>query len=286
MTDIMSNNLFRNNTAVLIASFNRKTQTINCLKSLFEAKNDVDVFLVDDNSSDGTVEEVQNQFPEVKIFHGSGNLYWNRGMHLAWQKAALADYEYFIWLNNDIVLFKDSITELFESLNLCNNYAIVSGIVIDQHSDELLYGGTDTEKKLIQPNGRLNNIHHLNGNIVLIPRAVYTKLGNLDPVFVHDFGDVDYGLRALKHKILVVTTRCAVAFGERNLICRVRLNNTTLSNRFKRLYSPLGSNPLKQFYFHKRHSGVFRAVVIFFFLHMLNILPDKWNIFLFGKKYT
>jgi GT2 family glycosyltransferase len=36
----------------------------------------------------------------------------------------------------------------------------------------------------------------MNGNCVLIPRAVAATLGNLDAGYVHSMGDTDYGLRA------------------------------------------------------------------------------------------
>ena len=38
----------------------------------------------------------------------------------------------------------------------------------------------------------------INGNLVLIPRALAPRLGNIDPGFAHAFGDLDYGFRARK----------------------------------------------------------------------------------------
>ena len=36
----------------------------------------------------------------------------------------------------------------------------------------------------------------MNGNVVLISRAVAQRVGNIDPAFVQQMGDFDYGLRA------------------------------------------------------------------------------------------
>ena len=36
----------------------------------------------------------------------------------------------------------------------------------------------------------------MNGNVVLIPRSVYSVVGNMDHRFTHGGGDTDYGLRA------------------------------------------------------------------------------------------
>jgi GT2 family glycosyltransferase len=38
----------------------------------------------------------------------------------------------------------------------------------------------------------------MNGNCVLIPRAIAKEVGNLDAAFRHGMGDLDYGLRSRK----------------------------------------------------------------------------------------
>ena len=81
-----------NRIAVLLTCHNRSEKTTACLHSLFQCylPSDfvLDVFLVDDGSTDGTAELVTEKFPKVIIIHGDGNLFWNRGMHLAWSYAS------------------------------------------------------------------------------------------------------------------------------------------------------------------------------------------------------
>lgn len=274
-----------NKLAVLLTCFNRKEHTISCLSKLFAFKQEFDVFLVDDGSTDGTAEAVSLQFPQVNIIKGDGNLFWNRGMHLAWEAAAQKDYEYYLWLNDDVILYDSCFEELFACAAIKENKAIISGIIETAQKDATLYGGTDENKRLIVPNGQLNPITNMNGNVVLVPKSVFTVLGNLDPVFHHDLGDVDYGLRAIKNNIGVFTTRMAVASGVRNDLCRVRQNNTNIKRRFQKLYSPLGSHPKINFYFRKKHFGFWNACIYFAFLHFLNCIPDFWNTKLFRERY-
>ena len=281
----MLKNQWMPNTAVLLACFNRKENTINCLSQLLNLTKDIDVYVVDDNSTDGTAESIHSRFPEVRLIEGSGNLFWNRGMNLAWQQAATRDYEFYLWLNDDVILYENCLKELYECSNISNNKAIISGIVESEDKLQILYGGTNDKKKILKPNGKLNPITRMNGNVVLIPKSVYKSLGNLDPFFHHDLGDVDYGLRAKKNNISVFTTRVAIAFGLKNELCRVRLNKTTVYQRFKHLYTPLGSPPLIDFYFRKRHFGIINASINFVFLHFLNAIPDRMNETIFGKKY-
>ncbi|WP_405380791.1 glycosyltransferase family 2 protein [Maribacter sp. LLG6340-A2] len=271
--------------AVLITCFNRRLSTIKCLDYLYSLKYNLDVFLVDDNSTDGTYEAVSLAYPKVNLIKGNGNLFWTRGMALAWEKAAVHNYDFYLWLNDDVFLNNDAIDELFACSKVLEDKAVVSGIVADQN-DKIIYGGFTKKKKLIQPNGQLNPINYLNGNIVLVPKYVYDKIGGLDNYFIHDFGDVDYGFRAIKNNIPVMTTTKIVAKGQTNIFCRVRMNNVNIIKRFKKLYSPLGSNPFKQFYFLKKHQNISKAIAYFIFLHFLNIIPDSLNNLLFGKKYT
>ena len=54
------------------------------------------VFLVDDGSTDGTSQAIKEKFPQVNIING--NLYWSRGMHIAWEKAIIDDLNYDFYL--------------------------------------------------------------------------------------------------------------------------------------------------------------------------------------------
>ena len=77
--------------AILMTCHNRRETTLRCLESLALEKRvgvgqwKIDVFLVDDGSTDGTDEAVKATFPKVNVIRGTGNLYWAKGMELAWK---------------------------------------------------------------------------------------------------------------------------------------------------------------------------------------------------------
>lgn len=272
--------------AVLITCYNKCEITIRCLSLLYDLIDDsFDVFLVDDGSTDGTSERVSAIFPNVNLITGDGNLFWCRGMSLAWETASKFDYDYYIWLNNDVYLRDFSFENLFSTSKLYQDKVIVSGIIESKDGD-IIYGGYDSSKKLIRPNGLSNNITYLNGNFVLVPKFVFKIIGNFDPVFHHDLGDVAYGFSSKFKGIPVVSTKNVVGVGEVNNICRERLNNVNVISRFRRLYSPLGSPPFINFYFRKKYFSLINATLYFLFQHFLNFIPDSVNILLFGKKYV
>ena len=80
--------------AAVMAAYNRRELTLACLRSLGAQQVPgvaLDVFVLDDASSDGT-SEVAEQFPEVTVLHGDGELYWNGGM----RRAIAGDYDYYL----------------------------------------------------------------------------------------------------------------------------------------------------------------------------------------------
>ncbi len=272
--------------AVLLTCFNRRTTTLRCLERVFQLMPHVDVYLVDDQSTDGTASAVLSALPQVHLITGTGDLFWNRGMYLAWERAKAGKYSHFLWLNDDVLLHDGCFAELLACSALCEHQAIIAGIIESHEGTEVLYGGTSSAKRLLAPTGVMQAITNMNGNVVLVPAAVFAKLGNLDPYFHHDLGDVDYGLRAQQRGIRVLTTRIAAGSCDRNNTCRVRLWGSTLWARFKKLYSPLGNHPGINFYFRRRHYGWRNAAGYFVFIHLLNVAPDGFVRWAFGSKYV
>ena len=191
--------------AVLMTCHNRMLKTLECLTALYNAtlpKNHIiDVFLVDDGCIDGTPLAVKKKFPEVDIVRGTGHLYWNQGMRLAWQSAAKKkDYDFYLWLNDDTYVYLDSLKELLSCASKSNDQSIICGTCISKLSSEITYGGYDKDYKIIIPNGNLNLCYLMNGNLTLVPKYVFENLGYLSNSYRHALGDFDYCIRATKKK--------------------------------------------------------------------------------------
>ena len=236
--------------AVLITSYNRKKITLNCLNNLHNQNFNLDVYLVIDGSIDGTKEEVQKNFSYVNCIDGSGESFWNQGMRLAWKMAAKnSNYDFFMWLNDDTKLKDDSLSEIFDcyyQMKEKDKESIVVGACQDLDSKKFTYGGRN-DKGEVLPNKSIQPCKYINGNIVLISSEIFLKLGYLSNDYTHAMGDIDYGLRALKNNISLVTTKKYIGFcsNDKN-VARWCDPNQSITNRWKNLNSPKGLN-LKEY---------------------------------------
>lgn len=271
--------------AAILTCFNRKVKTQKCLESLFKILPDCDVYITDDGSTDGTRDMLHQCFPKVKVISGTGNLFWSRGMYTAWKEAVKGKYDYYLWLNDDIELYPFFFEELLECYKQKGGDCIITGLIENFEKTTILYGGSDENKTLIQANGLPQKVTHMNGNVVLVPKSVVDKIGIMDPKLHHDLGDVDYGLTAIENGINVYTTRKPVAAGYSNDFCRVRKWGVSLKQRLKKLNSPLGSPPSVNFYFRKKHYGLFNACAYWCYLYVLNFLPDSVVEYIWGNAY-
>jgi GT2 family glycosyltransferase len=196
--------------AALLAAYNRRDLTLACLRSL-RAQHlpavTLDLFVLDDASGDGTSEQIAEEFPEITLLHGNGQLYWGGGMRCAFAAAMAGDYDYYLWMNDDTELDDSALAVLLDTereLRAGGDAAlIVAGSTRHPETGELTYGGVvhpyrrrPLKSVLIEPGDEPRPCDTMNGNIVLISRAVVQRVGNIDPAFVQQMGDYDYGLRA------------------------------------------------------------------------------------------
>lgn len=270
--------------AVLITCYNRKEKTLQCLECLrrqiLPRNLSVDVYLTDDCCTDGTPEAVREQFPQVKVIHSSGDLYWNRGMHLAWETAAKTrDYDYYLWLNDDTFVFENMLSTLLDAAVATNNKAIIVGPTKSTLNNVATYGGRLSTGEIPPVNGSLTCVNTFNGNIVLIPNTVYKKLGNLDYYFTHSKGDFDYGLRARKAGIDAYQVGQFLGNCESHESLDAWCNpDVPLKKRWRLMYRPNGMPPREIYYLERRHKGLVSAVFHYLTVHIRCILPILWQL--------
>jgi GT2 family glycosyltransferase len=195
--------------ACVITCHNRRETTLRCLAALAAAALPagcrLQVYLVDDGSSDGTGEAVRAAYPQVKVIEGDGALYWNGGMRVGLAAAMDQGHDDYLWLNDDTVLDADALQRLWACRQevAAGAACIVVGATRDAQTGRLTYGGLYNSGKpwahhyeKLPVADRPQRCLAFNGNFVLVSGAAAQRLGNLEGGFIHSLGDWDYGLRA------------------------------------------------------------------------------------------
>lgn len=100
--------------SIVILNWNGKKFLSDCLQSLRRVTyKPLEIIIVDNNSSDGSVDYVKRFFPEVKIFAKKENAGFAKGNNFGWKKAT---GEYVLFLNNDTVATPNFLAVLLSDL--------------------------------------------------------------------------------------------------------------------------------------------------------------------------
>ena len=217
--------------AVLLTCFNRRDYTLSCLKSLFTAqkcyneygkdKLNLEVFLVDDGSKDGTSDAIRHKYDEniVHIIEGTGSLYWAGGMRLSWKTAMERheEWDFYLLVNDDTDFSSFMFNELFSthefSIKQYGKEGIYSGVIASKNDyNQITYGGNIYINKFLAKTRRLRPIgvpqmcDTTTANILLVPVSVVDKIGIFYDGYIHGSADYDYAAQARKHDIPALIT--------------------------------------------------------------------------------
>lgn len=258
--------------AVILTCHNRKDKTLACLDAIANSSISdtvaINIYLADDGSTDGTGQLVSQMHPNVKLIEGDGSLYWNRGMHLAFSHALQSDYSFYLWINDDTLLFPKAILELINTADKLSSdhkcSCIVVGSTKSTLSGKLTYGGVIRPKRwkrttfvLVEPSDEPQECETMNGNCVLIPAEIARNVGNLDPRFEHAMGDQDYGLRARASGYRVWIAPRFVGVCEKNSPSGTfNDGGLSLPVRIRKMLHPKGLPIQSWKIFTQRHAGV------------------------------
>jgi GT2 family glycosyltransferase len=256
--------------AAILTCFNRRQNTISALSDLRELElprgASLEIFLTDDASTDGTSEAVKDAFSDVRLLRGDGSLFWGGGMRLAFAEAMKSDFDFYLWVNDDTLLFQHAIVRLletYESVRMEGKDAIVIGSICDPISGKFSYGGKALGSKLrplkfnaILPSNFPQRCDIANGNCVWVPRTIAKALGNISPIYTHKMGDLDYILRARKEGFAIWVAPGWMGSCSNNSVDGSWLDpEVPLRERWRKVTEPKGLRPNEWKYFTKTYGG-------------------------------
>lgn len=195
---------------IVIPVYNRKEFTKNCLLSLRkQTYQNFKTVIIDDGSTDGTAEMLANDFPEVQVIKGDGNLWWTAATNLGVKYALENNADYVLTLNNDTIAIEDFLEKMIYWADKTPN-SLLGAFAIDADTKKPVYGGEIINWKWanskflldILPKEQWHGLHevtHFPGRGLLIPIEVFKKIGLYDEKhFPHYAADYDFTHRAIR----------------------------------------------------------------------------------------
>jgi GT2 family glycosyltransferase len=206
--------------SVVIVSYKVRNLLRKCLRSVFASETNflLEVWVVDNDSGDGSAELVQTEFPQVRLIANTEN----KGFAVAANQALRqARGEFLLLLNPDAELMEHSLAELVDCLERNPDVGVVGGAIVnpDGAIDPASHRGLPLPSAMVAkalgldrlfPNNRLLAQYNLrwlpldqeaevvavSGSFMVIRQAVVEAIGLLDERFFLYFEDGDYCVRA------------------------------------------------------------------------------------------
>ena len=136
--------------SIIILNYNGKSLLKGCLDSvLVQSFNDFEILLVDNNSTDDSIDFVKKHYSDqrIKIIQSDKNLGFADGNNLGLKNAS---GEYIVLLNNDTVVDKDWLKYLYELINSDKTIGVAQSLVITE----------GIPSKYYEENGTVNLLGH------------------------------------------------------------------------------------------------------------------------------
>lgn len=194
--------------SVIIINYNGKSYLEKCLKSLSKINySNIETILVDNNSSDSSLEFVKKNYPDIVVLNLDKNYGFARPNNMA---TKIAKGDYFLFLNNDTEVTPNFINELLVVSETDHHIAILQSLLL-KPNNEVDSSGDFIDKLGIVYNSKIiptkvRSISSARGASMMIRRNAFEKLDGFDEKFFVSFEDVDLGWRAwiLDYKVVLV----------------------------------------------------------------------------------
>lgn len=192
-------------TSIVILTHNQLPLTIQCLESIRKYTADYELIVVDNGSTDGTVDYLKRQ-PDVTLHCNGTNAGFPKGCN---QGTAMSRGDNILYLNNDTVVTEGWLEPLLRVLHEDERVGM-TGPVTNRSSGHQCIPVPYTDTDLIgmeafarsymrQQAGRSGSARRLIGFCLVVKRAVLDEIGGFDERFgLGNYEDDDLSLRALR----------------------------------------------------------------------------------------
>jgi len=196
--------------SIIIVNYNGKELLQKCLDSLLNVKYDnFEIILVDNNSTDGTVEFITKNYPSLIIIKLDSNKGFAEPNNVA---AKISKGKYLLFLNNDTVVTPNFISEMVKVMETDKKIAICQSLLlkpdgsVDSSGDFIDHLGVVYNSKT--EIDEIREVSSARGASMLVRSDIFEKLDGFDQKFFVTFEDVDLCWRSwiLGYRVLIIPT--------------------------------------------------------------------------------
>jgi len=204
--------------SVVVVNWNARENARECIESLRTSDYpDLDIILVDNASSDGSVEYIRGLFPEVILIENSSNERFarasNAGMRLALERGA----RFAFLLNNDAIVEQATVSELVRVLESSPDVGLVGSKILYFSRKDVIWSAGGEVKFWVgitrhrgirqKDSGQFDeqtHVGYLTGCALMARKELMENVGLLDPSYYMYGEDADWCLRAERAGFRVV----------------------------------------------------------------------------------
>ena len=192
----------------IIVTYNGMHWYDRCFGSLRRSVMPVQTVVVDNASSDNTVEFIRQHYPEITLLPSDVNLGFGQGNNKGIRYALDHDADYVFLLNQDAWIEPDTIGELIRIHQENPEFGILSPMQFTS-SKNSISEGLNTYLKGIKDSSFIEDlffskhkdvyeIESLPASVWLIPKHILFSIGGFDPIFFH-YGEDDNYVQRIKY---------------------------------------------------------------------------------------
>ena len=196
--------------SIIIVNYNGKELLQKCLDSLLKVNyNNFEIILVDNNSTDGSVEFITKNYPSLIIIKLDSNKGFAEPNNVA---AKISKGKYLLFLNNDTVVTPNFISEMVKVMETDKKIAICQSLLlkpdgsVDSSGDFIDHLGVVYNSKT--EIDEIREVSSARGASMLVRSDIFEKLDGFDQKFFVTFEDVDLCWRSwiLGYRVLIIPT--------------------------------------------------------------------------------
>ena len=163
----------------------------------------IDIYVVDDGSTDGSSEAIRAEFPTVNVIHGNGELWYTEGTNVGIRAALKRNPDFVLAINDDSVFDADFLSYLVDTAQRHPRSVVGPLLLLWDEPHRLfqvspvwdtLYGGWRhwEDQTVWTVPDRPWNVDIIVGNCVLVPAAAFAECGLMDSKRYINFGDAEF----------------------------------------------------------------------------------------------